>query len=69
MTDDYSYGWEHRARITELQDIAAMDRLAAQVAPPSALRRYAASRAARRPDRARRSWWGGLRHPRAHAVR
>ena len=69
MTDDYSYGWEHRARITELQDIAAMDRLAAQVAPPSALRRYAASRAARRPERGPRSWWAGLRHPRAHALR
>jgi hypothetical protein len=45
--DDYSYGLEHRTRTTELQDIAAMDRLAAELAPPSALRRYAASRKAR----------------------
>lgn len=30
--DDYSHGWEHRARATELQDIAAMDRLAAELA-------------------------------------
>ena len=60
MTDDYSFGWEHRARMTELQDIAAMDRLAAEVAPPSALRRYAASRAVRRADRGHRSWRRGL---------
>ncbi|SDT31867.1 hypothetical protein SAMN04488543_3710 [Friedmanniella luteola] len=68
MTDDYSFGWEHRARITELQDIAAMDRLAAQVAPPSALRRYAASRAVRRSG-GRRPWWSALRGPRPHAAR
>ena len=67
MTDDYRYGWEHRARATELQDIAAMDRLAAQVAPPSALRRYAASRAVRRSGRGRRPWWTTLRHDHAHA--
>jgi hypothetical protein len=42
--NDYSYSWEYRTRSTELQDIAAMDRLAAEVAPASALRRYAASR-------------------------
>lgn len=41
--DDYSFGYEYRARITELQDIAAMDRLAAQLAPASRLRRYAES--------------------------
>ena len=69
MTDDYGLGWEYRARMTELQDIAAMDRLAAQVAPPSALRRYAASRAGRRADRRRRPWWVALRHPHAHAAR
>jgi hypothetical protein len=45
--DDYSYGLEYRTRTTELQDIAAMDRLAAELAPQSALRRYAASRTAR----------------------
>jgi hypothetical protein len=60
MTDEYSFGWEFRARATELQDIAAMDRLAAEVAPPSALRRYAASRAVRRADGRRRPWWSGL---------
>lgn len=40
------YLWEnlYRSRSAELQDIAAMDRLAAQAAPASALRRYAASR-------------------------
>ena len=42
--DDYSLGWEHRARATELADIAAMDRLAREAAPASALRRYAAQR-------------------------
>lgn len=37
MQDDYSFGREHRARATELQDIAAMDRLAAEAAsaPPT----------------------------------
>jgi hypothetical protein len=69
MTDDYSFGWEHRARITELQDIAAMDRLAAEVAPPSALRRYAASRAVRRADSRRRPWWAALRGSQVHATR
>jgi hypothetical protein len=45
--NDYSYNREYRTRSTELQDIAAMDRLAAEVAPASALRRYAASRRVR----------------------
>ena len=40
MTDDFTFGWDYRARAAELQDIAALDRLAAQVAPPSALRSY-----------------------------
>ena len=59
MNDDFSFGWEYRMRATELQDIAAMDRLAAQVAPASALRRYANSRADRR-SRGGRSWWHRL---------
>jgi hypothetical protein len=42
--NDYGFGLEHRTRSTELQDIAAMDRLAAEMAPPSALHRYAAAR-------------------------
>ena len=61
MTDEYSFGWEHRARITELQDIAAMDRLAAELAPPSALRRYADSRLARRGRRSHRPQWSAVR--------
>lgn len=39
--NDYYYEWHYHTRATELQDIAAMDRLAAQAAPASALRRYA----------------------------
>jgi hypothetical protein len=59
MQDDYSFGREHRARATELQDIAAMDRLAAEAAPAAELRRYAASR---RHQSERRSggWWHRL---------
>jgi hypothetical protein len=45
--NDYSFSWDYQTRSTELQDIAAMDRLAAELAPPSALRRYAASRRVR----------------------
>lgn len=60
MNDDFSFGWEYRARATELQDIAAMDRLAAQAAPASALRRYAASRAQRRSGGSGRTWWHRL---------
>jgi hypothetical protein len=68
MTDDYSFGWEYRTRMTELQDIAALDRLAAEVAPPSALRRYAASRAVRR-SRGGRHWWSGLHGSRPAGAR
>jgi len=60
MQDDYSFGWQYRARTTELQDIAAMDRLAAQAAPASALRRYAATRRDRRGESRVRGWWGRL---------
>ena len=42
---------ERRTTTTELQDIAAMDRLAAKAAPASALRRYAASRGVGRVHR------------------
>ena len=62
MTDDFSFGWEYRARGTELQDIAAMDRLAAQAAPPSALRRYAEQRAARGDRAGRPGTWRRLLH-------
>jgi hypothetical protein len=63
MTDDFSFGWEYRARGAELQDIAAMDRLAAQAAPPSVLRRYAQQRAARGDQDGRRTGaWRRLLH-------
>lgn len=68
--DDFSFGWEHRAHITELQDIAAMDRLAAQVAPTSSLRRYGREKTGARARRSRPGWWlDGVRrvlHPAAH---
>ncbi|HEY5820519.1 MAG TPA: hypothetical protein VIT20_00995 [Propionibacteriaceae bacterium] len=60
MNDDYSYLVEYKTRMAELQDIAAMDRLAAELAPPSALRRWVEQRraakdgAAVRPLRVRR---------------
>lgn len=60
MKDDFSFGWEYRARATELQDIAAMDRLAAQGAPASALRRYAASLGAGEGAGRNRAWWRRL---------
>ena len=62
--DDYSYGWAHRTRTTELADIAAMDRLAAELAPPSALRRYAATRAGRRAGRG--AGWRRVLHLHPH---
>ena len=63
MTDDFSFGWEYRARGAELQDIAAMDRLAAQAAPPSALRRYAQQRATHGEGTGRRTGtWRRLLH-------
>jgi len=42
--DPYSHLYEHQTRTADLQDIAAMDRLAAELAPPSALRRWARQR-------------------------
>lgn len=57
-----------KTRQTELQDIAAMDRLAAELAPPSALRRWAdqrrsgQSQAAVRPGRLRRLLGTGRTH-------
>jgi hypothetical protein len=68
--NDYSYDREYRTRSTELQDIAAMDRLAAELAPPSALRRYAASRRVRGVRVADR-WsdlWRRVRGRRLHHV-
>jgi hypothetical protein len=48
--DPYSHLYEHQTRTADLQDIAAMDRLAAELAPPSALRRWARQRrTAQRP--------------------
>jgi hypothetical protein len=65
--NDYSYGWEYRTRSTELQDIAAMDRLAAELAPASTLRRYARSRRVRGTGVAER-WTDLWRRTRAGRV-
>ncbi len=60
MTDDiYSFSYGYKMRAAELQDIAAMDRLAAELAPPSALRRWARQRQAGQASAAVRR--GGLR--------
>ncbi len=48
MNEDYSYRYEAKMRTAELQDIAAMDRMAAELRPPSALRRWAEQRASQR---------------------
>lgn len=48
MNDDYSFLIEYKTRMAELQDIAAMDRLAAEMTPPSAMRRWAQQRRADR---------------------
>lgn len=45
--DDYSSGCGFRSRSAELQDIAAMDRLAGRLAPASALHRYVEGRVVR----------------------
>ncbi len=57
--ENSGYGTDHRTRATELQDIAALDRLAAELAPPSALRRYASRQRSRGMDVAGR--WTELR--------
>lgn len=57
-----------KARQAELQDIAAMDRLAAELAPPSALQRWAQQRRSgqagmhRHPGRIRRLLGAGRTH-------
>lgn len=57
-----------KTRQSELQDIAAMDRLAAELAPPSALQRWAQQRrsgqasAPARPGRIRRLFSTGRTH-------
>ena len=66
QVDDYSFGWEHQARQTELQDIAAMDRLAAELAPSSTLRRYAVRTLGQRDRRHGAGWWRRQLHH-AHA--
>lgn len=45
---DYQFELDYRTRAAELQDIAALDRLAAQAAPASALRRYGENRGGQR---------------------
>lgn len=42
--NDYGFGYEYRARLADLQDIAAMDRLAAELAPASRLHRHGRAR-------------------------
>jgi hypothetical protein len=44
IMSDYIYQQNFQTRSAELQDIAAMDRLAGELAPSRQLRRYAASR-------------------------
>ena len=70
QVDDYSFGWEYKARETELQDIAAMDRLAAELAPQAALRRYAVRTLGQRDRRHGARWWRRqLGHGRPRAAR
>ena len=55
--NDYTYQHTFAARAAELQDIAALDRLAGELAPTPRLRRYAEDRGlADRP-----SWGAGIR--------
>ena len=68
--NDYSYQHTFATRSAELQDIAAMDRLAAELAPAPRLRRYAEGRGlADRPGWGTelRSLVAHVRHPR-HAA-
>ena len=68
MTDDYSYLFEYKTRTAELQDIAAMDRMAAELLPQSALSRWAEQRLAQRRE-GRRTGLGRLfRHQARHAA-
>ena len=68
INDDYSYLSEHKMRLAELQDIAAMDRLAAELAPQARVSRWANQRRAAYADAPvrRMSWQRLLRGVRRH---
>lgn len=53
MTDAYSYQFDYETRMAELTDIAAMDRMAAELRPQSALSRWAQERSTQRSRRSR----------------
>ena len=48
MPDQYDYLFEYKMRMADLQEIAELDRLAADLQPPSVLRRWAEKRAVER---------------------
>lgn len=48
MTSDYEYLFDYKMRMAEAQDIAAMDRLAAELQPQSVLSRWVERRATQR---------------------
>ncbi|WP_375425642.1 hypothetical protein [uncultured Friedmanniella sp.] len=56
MTDDYSYLFDYKMRMADLQDIAAMDRMAADLRPQSALSRWAEQRVNLRSARRQSGW-------------
>jgi hypothetical protein len=68
MTDDYSYLFEYKMRMAELQDIAAMDRMAADLRPQSALSRWAEQRASQRSPRRSHGLGRLRRHHARHAA-
>ena len=68
MTDDYSYLFDHKTRMAELQDIAAMDRMAADLRPQSALSRWAEQRAGERRPRRSHGLFRLGRHQARHAA-
>ena len=61
--NDYTYQHTFEARSAELQDIAAMDRLAGQLAPAPRLRRYAETQGLT----PRRRWGAGIKSLVSHA--
>lgn len=68
MTDDYSFLFDYKMRMADLQDIAAMDRMAAELRPQSALSRWAEQRSAQRRTRRSHGFRGLGRHQARHAA-
>jgi len=68
MNDDYSYLNDYKTRMADLQDIAAMDRMAADLRPQSALSRWAAQRDAQRRPRRSHGFFGLGRREARHAA-